>query len=705
MSSFAWGGARSIASFAGDGWFTFHVPVNVAGVVIGLNNSDLSPAPSDIPYAFHLHDGGTCSVVSHNGGTVAEAGLFTSDTVFHVVRIGSTLYFTLGNTTTEVSAGVVIPGTVVYSVASVTQLDGPVFLDASLLAPGDRVQDISMTELSDFVGAAISFEEMTLNASGEGVEASAALSFEPMTVESGPLPNSSSIYALLSFEPMVVLAYQDNYAEALISFEPMELTTEIGNYVAISFEAPNAQAHETNFARANLSMEPLSVAAFTDGIEGILNGVNVSMSPMAMFSSGYDDFETTVILEMMPLEMVASETDYAEVVVSMPGMFMYAQGETILPGPIFTVYLPAMSGVAPTEPEITDTATADDYTESSSFVMVTDTATADDATLPDSEQADLVTDATPVYDYAFLGMTLLAIDDADADEVVLLDNTHELSDTATASEVLFEVGETVESASDTANADDAVFESFSLLVLDTGTADDVQYILDSQLLIDTATADEVLFESSEVESARNEFTDTATADDTQTFQIAALAWFEDTATADDATFYTDPSLTAWVMNAETGAVSWYANWGFTDMVVVGDKVLAVGPSGLAVVQGNTDDGAPINAAVMYGFSELGGFDQDGNPKADEFKKRVASLWFGYQSTGAMRATVETYGQGYGVQTYSMVQRAAGQPRGNRIVPGKGLNSRYWRVGIENVAGCAFEVSSISADIAPSTRRI
>ena len=53
----------------------------------------------------------------------------------------------------------------------------------------------------------------------------------------------------------------------------------------------------------------------------------------------------------------------------------------------------------------------------------------------------------------------------------------------------------------------------------------------------------------------------------------------------------------------------------------------------------------------------------------------------------------------------MEPRAANSPRNNRIIPGKALNARYWRMTLANTNGCAFEVHSLAADIALSARRI
>ena len=136
---------------------------------------------------------------------------------------------------------------------------------------------------------------------------------------------------------------------------------------------------------------------------------------------------------------------------------------------------------------------------------------------------------------------------------------------------------------------------------------------------------------------------------------------------------------------------------------VGD--LGAGDGGLHVLGGNLDGTDRIDARVDFGYTEFGGYDQQGLPNPSDVKKRVPSFWFGYHADGELTATVETYGQGYGPYTYAMAPRAADAPRNSRVVPGKGLNARYWRISVANANGCAFEVHSIAAEVAASTRRL
>lgn len=178
-------------------------------------------------------------------------------------------------------------------------------------------------------------------------------------------------------------------------------------------------------------------------------------------------------------------------------------------------------------------------------------------------------------------------------------------------------------------------------------------------------------------------------------QVTSAAALESAAVAEDLALYAQPGAVALVMNTETAAVSWYENWQFTDMAQVGNTVLAIGPEGLAVLGGNTDAGDRISASLAWGYRDFG----------SEQKKRVDSFWFGYSATGLLQVGVQTFGQGYGRFVYRMENRQATKGRNNRITPGQGLNARYWKVDISNVAGCAFDVESMGADLLISTRRM
>lgn len=198
---------------------------------------------------------------------------------------------------------------------------------------------------------------------------------------------------------------------------------------------------------------------------------------------------------------------------------------------------------------------------------------------------------------------------------------------------------------------------------------------------------------------------TASASDEMVAHVVSQPSVTDTAVATDQLLAKLPGAIAWVLNTETAAASWYSNWQLVDMVQVGERVLGVGPEGLLELGAGSDAGEEIDAEIDWGFLEFGGYDQYGQSKESPLKKRVDGFIFGYNSDDVLEVSVETYGQGEPVYTYTMEARQAELSRTNRVKPGKGLSARYWRVAVKNVAGCDFDVDSFAADVVESRRRL
>jgi hypothetical protein len=186
-------------------------------------------------------------------------------------------------------------------------------------------------------------------------------------------------------------------------------------------------------------------------------------------------------------------------------------------------------------------------------------------------------------------------------------------------------------------------------------------------------------------------------------QIITVAMVEEGFRVRDRALVAGQGLIAWVMNTETAGVSWYENWAFQDMAQVGDTVVAVGPDGLVVLGEDFDEGIDIEAGLDLGYTDFSGYDRAGLPKNDQWNKQhLVALWFGYRADGILDAVVQT--QGNAAYTYKLQRQPAREPRNSRLKPGKGLNERFYRIRLGNVAGCAFEVNSIAAEVVPSKQR-
>jgi hypothetical protein len=159
-------------------------------------------------------------------------------------------------------------------------------------------------------------------------------------------------------------------------------------------------------------------------------------------------------------------------------------------------------------------------------------------------------------------------------------------------------------------------------------------------------------------------------------------------------WYRDAGMVAWQMNTETLAANWLTNYEFESIAQYGDNAFAVNEDGIFVLSGSTDDSMEIAASLKTGFWDF----------ETPVLKRIEGIYFGYHG-GQMQVDVDTYGHVNGSNSYTMPAKTVSAPGANRVVPGKGIASRYWRLTISNVSGSYFDVDNIEFDVAPSKRRL
>lgn len=162
--------------------------------------------------------------------------------------------------------------------------------------------------------------------------------------------------------------------------------------------------------------------------------------------------------------------------------------------------------------------------------------------------------------------------------------------------------------------------------------------------------------------------------------------------AAEAFWFRDSGQIAWQMNTETAAANWHTNFMFDSIAQYGNTVLAVAPDGVYVLEGDTDNTTAIPATVQTGFMD---FD-------DKKVKRFGGVFFGLRGS-SLRLSLEPFGA-LAPSEYDMPAKTTMSPGSNRIVPGKGLVSRYWRMTFKNIDGGDFDIDNIELDIASSMQR-
>lgn len=341
---------------------------------------------------------------------------------------------------------------------------------------------------------------------------------------------------------------------------------------------------------------------------------------------------------------------------------------------------------------VVETATASDAISHFSFTTVVETASASDAVRESSQQ--FVEEVIQASDAVSSTSLQVVVETATADDTAVGSSAQIVVESAMASDAVQSTSVSATSIVETALASDAIAQGLTDDIEETATASDSVRTSTTQFVVETATASDELAGGTLGLSTLVEEVGVV-SDAIVSAGGVTLDAVDEVAVASDTYFHKDPTAIAWVMNTETGAPYWYSNWQFAHMTQAGNRVFAVGPEGLVELGADTDNGEEIDAGVTYGFMDMGA----------EQKKRVDGFWFGYAADGRLSVSVETYGQGYPIYAYEMERRAADSPRNNRVIPGKGLNARYWRIGIDNIGGCDFAVDSIAADLAVSARRI
>lgn len=154
--------------------------------------------------------------------------------------------------------------------------------------------------------------------------------------------------------------------------------------------------------------------------------------------------------------------------------------------------------------------------------------------------------------------------------------------------------------------------------------------------------------------------------------------------------------TSWVVNLDGAMpISEYTNFGFNSYARVGSRHYAAKDTGLYVLEGDTDDGEPINASVRSMLVDFGLIEQ----------KRVVSAYIGCTSTGRVILKIKSVDQGALVETWFEARQKSAAPANTYMPLGRGLRSRHWQVELVNVDGADFDIVSLDLHPLPLGRRV
>lgn len=152
----------------------------------------------------------------------------------------------------------------------------------------------------------------------------------------------------------------------------------------------------------------------------------------------------------------------------------------------------------------------------------------------------------------------------------------------------------------------------------------------------------------------------------------------------------------WVVNTETGAPTEYENFNFNSMCKLGQKYYGAAENGLFMLDGETDDGDPINARILTGEMDFG------SPNL----KRLERAYMGYTSEGDMvLRIIVTHAGKPNEYWYKVPTRFGSEDTESRIKIGEGIFSNYWQFELVNPDGAHFKIERWLFDIRYMQRRV
>lgn len=153
----------------------------------------------------------------------------------------------------------------------------------------------------------------------------------------------------------------------------------------------------------------------------------------------------------------------------------------------------------------------------------------------------------------------------------------------------------------------------------------------------------------------------------------------------------DGAEAAWAVNTDTGGSTRYEHYAFNSFAVIDGVAYGARNDGLYRLDGNDDDGLPIQAMVSFGRQSFG----------TTALKRVTNAYLGVASTGRLFLKVLADGADYTYATRGASEHLMTQ----RVDVGRGLRASLVEFELYNADGDDFELASVEFVAAALNRRI
>lgn len=145
----------------------------------------------------------------------------------------------------------------------------------------------------------------------------------------------------------------------------------------------------------------------------------------------------------------------------------------------------------------------------------------------------------------------------------------------------------------------------------------------------------------------------------------------------------------YAVNAVTGALSRYENFGFSSFATAGGKTYAATRDGVYELTGGVDEGDCLTATIDFGAGDAGTAQL----------KRLSSVYMGVSTDGGVYVRVA--GDWDEPRTY----KATSYKQEARAITAKGLTARHWRIGLEITDATYADLDNYELEIGVSQRRL
>lgn len=265
--NFGWNsGGRSIGNFNVDGHVEFTASTASLGVIAGLNETDPDAGYRNINYGFQLSRG--IARIIEDGIEKLYVGAFTAASVFRISRRDGVVKYYVDD---------------VLTYTSLIESDGDLFMDVSLYAGGDYVDNPEIGADS-FGTASLSFEPLEVNGGIAYAQSGPLTRLQPLTAY-----GAEGMAMDLELQPLTLLAGDRIYGE--VSANLAEFTLSAGQ-----IDAPPP------YALGSMSLAMLSMAAH--GLTGEVGQIDESLQPVQLLAGEGSYGEAR--LSLQPLAILAT---------------------------------------------------------------------------------------------------------------------------------------------------------------------------------------------------------------------------------------------------------------------------------------------------------------------------------------------------------------------------------------------------------------